>query len=128
MRTPEFDDLMADLAPPDGPGAAVAVRLGGEVIHSAGYGLANVEWGVPIDTETVFRIGSITKQFTAAAILRLAAEGRLAIPSSGICPTIPWASGGSPCASCSTIRPGSKASARCPPWPRSPARTCRWTS
>ena len=79
MRTPEFDDLMADLAPPDGPGAAVAVRLGGEVIHSAGYGLANVEWGVPIDTETVFRIGSITKQFTAAAILRLAAEGRLAI-------------------------------------------------
>jgi D-alanyl-D-alanine carboxypeptidase len=79
MRRPEFDDVMNGFVRPDGPGAAVAVRQGGEVVHSAGYGLANIELGVPVDTETVFRIGSITKQFTAAAILRLAAAGKLAI-------------------------------------------------
>ncbi len=79
MRRAEFDEVMNGLVTPEGPGAAVAVRQGGEVVHSAGYGLANVEWGNPIDTETVFRIGSITKQFTAAAILRLAADGKLAI-------------------------------------------------
>jgi CubicO group peptidase (beta-lactamase class C family) len=79
MRRPEFDDVMNGLVRPDGPGAAVAVRQGGEIVHSAGYGLANLEWGIPIDTETVFRIGSITKQFTAAAILKLAADGKLAI-------------------------------------------------
>jgi CubicO group peptidase (beta-lactamase class C family) len=79
MRRPEFDAVMNDLAPPDGPGAAVAIRQGGEVVHSAGYGLANIEWRIPIDAETVFRIGSITKQFTAAAILRLAAEGKLSV-------------------------------------------------
>ena len=79
MRKPEFDEVMNGLVRGDGPGAAVAVRLGGEVVHSAGYGLANAEWGIPIDPETVFRIGSITKQFTAAAILRLAADGKLSI-------------------------------------------------
>src|SRR6185437_11162283 len=79
MRKPEFDDVMNGFVRPDGPGAAVAARQGGEVVHSAGYGLANIEWGIPVDTETVFRIGSITKQFTAAAILKLAAEGKLGI-------------------------------------------------
>ena len=79
MRTAEFHDVMNRFVRADGPGAAVAIRQGGEVVHSAGYGLANVEWGVPVDTETVFRIGSITKQFTAAAILELAADGKLAI-------------------------------------------------
>jgi CubicO group peptidase (beta-lactamase class C family) len=79
MPQPEFDDLMARLAPPGGPGAAMAIQRGGEVIHSAGYGLANIEWNMPITPTTVFRIGSITKQFTAAAILRLAEHGRLSI-------------------------------------------------
>jgi CubicO group peptidase (beta-lactamase class C family) len=79
MRRSEFDEVMDALVDPAGPGAAVAVAIGDEVVHSAGYGLANIEWGIPIDAETVFRIGSITKQFTAAAILRLAAEGKLGI-------------------------------------------------
>ncbi|HLY81316.1 MAG TPA: serine hydrolase domain-containing protein [Caulobacteraceae bacterium] len=79
MRKPEFDAVMDGLVSADGPGTAVAVRHRGEVVHSAGYGLANLEWGVPVDTETVFRIGSITKQFTAAAILRLAADGKLGL-------------------------------------------------
>jgi CubicO group peptidase (beta-lactamase class C family) len=77
VPTSDFDELIADLAPPGGPGAAFAVQQAGAVIHAAGHGLANVEWGIPIDTETVFRIGSITKQFTAAAIMRLAEQGKV---------------------------------------------------
>jgi CubicO group peptidase (beta-lactamase class C family) len=79
MPLPEFDGVMARLVPPGGPGAAVAIERGGEVIHSAGYGLANIEWSIAITPTTVFRIGSITKQFTAAAIMRLAEGGKLSI-------------------------------------------------
>jgi CubicO group peptidase (beta-lactamase class C family) len=79
LGRPDFDDVITPLVTPGGPGAAVAVRHRGEVIHAAGYGLADVEWGNPIDTDTVFRIGSISKQFTAAAILRLADQGKLSI-------------------------------------------------
>jgi CubicO group peptidase (beta-lactamase class C family) len=79
MERAEFDAVMTQLAPPGGPGAAVAVRQGAQIVHAAGYGLADIEWGQPIDTDTVFRIGSITKQFTAAAILRLAEAGKLEV-------------------------------------------------
>lgn len=79
MTRADFDAVLAPLAPPGGPGAAVAVRIGGEIVHAAGYGLANLEWGLPIDPDTVFRIGSITKQFTGAAILRLAERGKLGL-------------------------------------------------
>jgi CubicO group peptidase (beta-lactamase class C family) len=79
MATNDFDSVLAPHFRADGPGAAVAVRRGGQTIHVGGYGLANVEWGAPIDADTVFRIGSITKQFTAAAILKLAEDGALTI-------------------------------------------------
>src|SRR5580704_10524804 len=70
---------MARFAAPGRPGAAVAVWQGGAPIHEAGYGLANLEWDIPIDADTVFRLGSITKQFTAAAIMRLAEAGKLGL-------------------------------------------------
>ena len=73
----EFDAVVAPHYRASGPGAAVAVRHRGELAHVRGYGLANLEWGLPIEPDTVFRIGSITKQFTAAAILKLSKEGRL---------------------------------------------------
>jgi CubicO group peptidase (beta-lactamase class C family) len=60
-----------------GPGAAVAVVLGGETVHRAGYGMASLEWGRPIAPDTVFGVGSLTKPFTATAILLLEREGRL---------------------------------------------------
>lgn len=59
------------------PGAIVAVASQGEMIHVRPYGLANVELGVPVTDSTVFEIGSVTKQFTAAAILLAVEEGTI---------------------------------------------------
>ena len=76
----KFEAVMDALVDPDGPGAAVGVRHGDEAPYLAGFGLADVEWGNAITTDTVFRIGSITKQFTAAAIMLLVEDGKL-LPS-----------------------------------------------
>lgn len=53
------------------------VSAAGEVILKQGYGLANMEWQLPNSADTKFRIGSITKQFTAAVILQLVDEGKV---------------------------------------------------
>lgn len=55
------------------------VARGGRIILRQGYGMANYELGVPNTPETKFRLGSITKQFTAMAILQLEAQGRLQV-------------------------------------------------
>lgn len=65
--------------PASGPGAAVLVVQDGKPILRKGYGMAELELGVPIAPDMVFRVGSVTKQFTAACILKLAEEGRLAL-------------------------------------------------
>src|SRR5688572_11731163 len=54
----------------------VLVARDGAVIVDKAYGMANVEWDVPNTTATKFRLGSITKQFTAAAILLLEERGK----------------------------------------------------
>lgn len=59
-------------------GTALAAR-GNEVIFSKGYGSANLEWSIPNAPNTKFRLGSVTKQFTAAAILLLEEQGKLKI-------------------------------------------------
>lgn len=56
---------------------SVLVARGDEVVHSGGYGMANLEHDVPNSPETVFRLASLTKPFTAAAILQLQEQGRL---------------------------------------------------
>jgi CubicO group peptidase (beta-lactamase class C family) len=63
----------------DEPGAAVIVVRDGKVVLRKGYGTANMELGVPVQPDMVFRIGSITKQFTAVAILMLAEQGKLSL-------------------------------------------------
>lgn len=59
------------------PGAAVAVVKNGRTIKKQGYGVASVEFNVPVTTDTVFEIGSITKQMTGAAVLLLVEDGKL---------------------------------------------------
>ena len=61
------------------PGVAVAVIRNGRVVKMKGYGLASVEFNAPVTTETVFEIGSVTIQFTAAGIPLLAEEGMLSV-------------------------------------------------
>ncbi|MDQ3950416.1 MAG: beta-lactamase family protein, partial [Gemmatimonadota bacterium] len=65
----------------DGPvaGLSVAVVKGRDTILMKGYGLADVENEVPASAKTVYRIGSITKQFTSAAIMRVIGEGKLSL-------------------------------------------------
>jgi CubicO group peptidase (beta-lactamase class C family) len=58
---------------------AVLVARGGEILLSKGYGSANLEWDIPAAPSTRFRIGSVTKQFTAAAVLLLEERGKLSL-------------------------------------------------
>jgi CubicO group peptidase (beta-lactamase class C family) len=64
---------------PDGPGGVVAVVRGGEIGFSAGYGLANVEYSVPNSISTPYHMASVSKQFTAFAIVVLSREGKLGL-------------------------------------------------
>lgn len=75
----QAEALLANSFPTDGPGAAVIVTQGGRIVYAAGRGLANVESGRPITPDTRFRLGSIVKQFTAALVLQLVAEGRISL-------------------------------------------------
>ena len=61
------------------PGLSVAVIQGGTVRRLRGYGVADLENGVPATADTVYQSGSVGKQFTAALILKLAEEGRLSL-------------------------------------------------
>jgi CubicO group peptidase (beta-lactamase class C family) len=77
------------------PGAAIVVARGDSVVFSAAYGLADVERGVAITAETSFRLASVTKQFTAAAVLTLAQAERLSLDDrlSAVLPDIPGYAG-----------------------------------
>lgn len=59
------------------PGVAIAVIKNGKVTKTKGYGVASVEFNVPVTTETVFEIGSVSKQITAAAIMLLVEDGKI---------------------------------------------------
>lgn len=77
----ETIDALVQKAMDQGPisGVSVGIERGGRVIHARGYGFADLENEVPATEETVYRIGSITKQFTAVAIMQLLEEGRLSL-------------------------------------------------
>ncbi len=72
------DDLVrARMAERHVPGVAVAVIKNGKVVKTKGYGVASVEFNVPVTPETVFEIGSVSKQLTAAGIMLLVQDGRI---------------------------------------------------
>ncbi|MFZ4522116.1 MAG: serine hydrolase domain-containing protein, partial [Bacteroidales bacterium] len=59
------------------PGASVLVSLNGDIIYQKGFGYADIEKKIPVTPETKFKIGSVSKQFTAVAILKLQEEGKI---------------------------------------------------
>src|SRR5258708_4979967 len=61
------------------PGCAVGVAHKGNVVLKAGYGMADLERNVPITPDTIFESGSVAKQFTAAALLLLAQQGKISL-------------------------------------------------
>src|SRR5690606_40028518 len=61
------------------PGMAVLVARGDEVLYRGACGRASLELDVPLSPDQVFRIGSVTKQFAAAAVLKLAEDGALSL-------------------------------------------------
>jgi CubicO group peptidase (beta-lactamase class C family) len=74
-----IDSLMARQFKADGPGATVIVVANGQTIFRKAYGMADIEHGVAMRPEMSLRIGSMTKQFTAAAIMLLAERGQLSL-------------------------------------------------
>jgi len=61
------------------PGFALGVFKDGRIIYARGYGMANLEYDIPITPQTVFRIGSLSKQFTAMCVALLAEQGELSL-------------------------------------------------
>jgi len=75
--TDQVDTLFSPWNKGGTPGAAVIVIKNGTIIVNKGYGLANIESNKPIDSETKFLLASVTKQFTAMAIMILEERGKL---------------------------------------------------
>ena len=75
----QLDAVVASYFKAEEPGAAVLVMRDGKPLLRKGYGLADVELGVAIQPEHVFRVASITKQFTAVAILQLVEQGKISL-------------------------------------------------
>ena len=81
-RTDRVDEIFEMFDSTHTPGAAVLVLRDDEVLYKQAYGMASLELGVPNTTETVFRLGSVSKMFTGAAIALLAEEGRISLDDS----------------------------------------------
>ena len=78
MHDSEIDRLMSRYQG-DVPGASLLVVVDGKAVVQRGYGLADLEQGIAASPASDYRLASVTKQFTAAAILLLAEDGRLSI-------------------------------------------------
>lgn len=71
--------VLAANNPDDAPGMAVLVARGDEVLYRGAHGAANLQLGVPLSPDHVFRLGSVTKQMAAAGVLKLAEDGKLSL-------------------------------------------------
>lgn len=85
------DAYLQTAFPADGPGGAVIIMDDGKIVYAGGRGLADIEAKTPITPDTVFRLGSITKQFSAAVMMQLVDEGKVSLddPLSKFLPDYP---------------------------------------
>lgn len=77
--TTGVDAVFARFDKPDSPGCALAVIRDGQIVYKHGYGMSNLEYGIPISPSSIFHIASISKEFTAMAALMLAQQGKLSL-------------------------------------------------
>ena len=75
----QVDKLFEKMDRTISPGCAVAAMRDGKILYQRGYGMADLDHNVPITAETVFHVASMSKQFTAAAIVMLAQERKLSL-------------------------------------------------
>ncbi|MFQ5791019.1 MAG: serine hydrolase domain-containing protein [Acidobacteriota bacterium] len=78
-RSEAVDTLFKEWDRPESPGCALGIIERGRLIYERGYGMANLEYDLPITPRSVFRIGSVSKQFTAMSILLAAGQGKLSL-------------------------------------------------
>ena len=76
---PKVDHIFAEWDKPDSPGCVVGVVQNGRFIYERGYGMANLDYDIPNAPEMVYYVGSVSKQFTAAAIGLLVLDGKIAL-------------------------------------------------
>jgi CubicO group peptidase (beta-lactamase class C family) len=76
---PSAEAIVAAAFAPDAPGGTVIVVKDGKPVYRTARGLANVELDVPLRPDSVLRIGSVTKQFTSAAVMMLVEQGKVAL-------------------------------------------------
>ncbi|MFD2561463.1 serine hydrolase domain-containing protein [Aquimarina rubra] len=74
-----IDSIFSDWNKPETPGGALGIIKDGKLIYAKGYGAANLEYNIPNSPQSVFRIASTSKQFTAACIVLLSQQGKLSL-------------------------------------------------
>jgi len=80
--TEKVDQLFVSWDKPDSPGCALGIIQDGKLIYARGYGMANLEYNIPITAKSIFRIGSTSKQFAAMCMVLLEEEGKLSLDDS----------------------------------------------
>src|SRR5688572_3699053 len=78
-RQARVDEIFKEFTVPGSPGCTVAVYEDGRTVLSRAYGMANLDHDVPLTPSSIFHVASVSKQFTAAAILLVAQDGKLAL-------------------------------------------------
>ncbi len=80
--TKQIDELLTKRLDAIAPGCAVLIAKNGQIVYNKAFGQADLERRVPVQPTMVFRIGSLTKQFTAVALLQLVEQGKIALTDS----------------------------------------------
>jgi CubicO group peptidase (beta-lactamase class C family) len=75
----KINELFKEFDNQNSPGAAVVIVKDGKIFYKQEYGMANLEYGIPITSNSIFHVGSVSKQFTAFSILLLEDQGRLSL-------------------------------------------------